>query len=294
MKYRLVELLACPEHPDELLRVMGATISEMFPCSDDFQIPLCSIGCGYLGNWFIDIPASLPEHHRLDCRRCLGNEIESATLDCPICGRVLEIADGVLLSPDPEPSDDFELPPINQKIFNIIEKKISLKPGELVLGLAGIPDSVIEKWCSLGIESLLIENDLSRIIAKHARTCTSGAALTHLINGPVDPGILRDEMFDVLVMTIPITTLSGTPGSIEIIPPLLRKSGRAVVLFPRAASRLKSDEDRKWMYEASIPEGFAGYTRSLFHVGDYDVMILKPGRPASIKDRYPDIELPDK
>src|SRR3970040_956817 len=100
MKFRLIEFLRCPDHPESMLRVRHAQLSDVFPCSNDISSPVCRSGCGLYGNWFADIPGDLPSGYFLDCKRCLSTEIEAGSIVCPDCDFRVDIEEGVLKSGD--------------------------------------------------------------------------------------------------------------------------------------------------------------------------------------------------
>ncbi len=231
MKYRLVELLRCPEHPNTMLRVTGARLSEVFPYSGELSQPVCRSGCGWLGNWFTDIPETLPPHHRFDCRRCMDTEIETAELRCPECGWSLKVVDGVLQGCGSDTCSFEPDVPFNRRAGMLIDKQIALQPGELALVLAPLPGAMLERWSGRGIERLQVELSSEVMLSGRARSCANGQGLVHYLGGPVDLSILRPREFDALILPVPSTRLAGYPEALALIPPLLRQSGRAVLAF---------------------------------------------------------------
>ena len=85
MKYRLMDLLACP-------------ICKHFPLSltvfNTYDIPLpskirkCELYCAYHGGFVNDVGET-------DCRTCYSKEISSGILECPKCGRWFPIEDDI-------------------------------------------------------------------------------------------------------------------------------------------------------------------------------------------------------
>lgn len=280
MKYRLVELLRCPTHPDAMLRVTEASLSDVFPYSGDLQIPVCRSGCAYLGNRFDEVPESLPRQHRFDCRRCLGTEIEKARLTCPECSWSLRVEDGVLHAG--AGTSDANLlgePQIHQRVGSLIEKHLSVEPGGIALILAPLPEALLGKWCSKGIERLHVEVDPEVLQSGRAMSCANGQGMAHFVGGPLDISVLREGMLDGLVMTVPCNRISGFDESFGKAAALLRHSGKAILLYPRYAISPRFARSRFDKYVESLPRAFRDLTVRMIGSQGVDLLLLSHPEP---------------
>ncbi len=280
VKYRLIELLRCPEHPQEILRVTSAHVSEVFPCAFDIQAPICRSGCGLMGNWFSDIPQNLPSSHRLDCRRCFGMEIETAELTCPECGWSLEVEGGVL-GPNgtkgPGSSEpETELP---TKVGLRAEKLLDLHTGDLTLLLASMPEAVFERWGGQGIERLHVEMHPETLAAHRARACAHGQGLAYYLAGPMDISVFRPGQFDSVITMFPTDKLASIEDTLENLPALMRPSGRILMIFDK--KRKGSSTSAKEFLE-SHPEAFGSYRHKVESHRDFDLLLLEPSEPSPV------------
>jgi len=279
MKYRLVELLRCPAHPRAMLRVTGARVSEVFPYSGQLQVPVCRTGCGYLANWFIEIPATLPISHRLDCRRCMGTEIETAELTCPECQWSLKVVDGVIRASggcEKEPEEEAPLP---QGIGGPIDRYLDPQPGEVALILASLPESTLAKWSSRGVERLQVELNPEVMVAGRARCCANGQGMVHYIGGPLDISIFRPGEFDALVVQVPSERVSAFDQALEQIPALLRPSGKAVLVYPHEAAGSHGADDRRERLIRDLPKAFDGLTTRVARATGIDLVMVEHPEP---------------
>lgn len=283
MKYRLVELLRCPSHPDELLRVMGAQVSEVFPYSGEVYPPVCRAGCGLLGNWFDDIPEQLPATHRFDCRRCLGVEIEAARIVCPQCGRALVVSNGVLQPAEVASTENVaQAGTVSPRTAGLIDRLLGLKVGELALVLAPLPPSTLERWGSSGVERLQVELDAETVYAARARSCANGQGLAHHLAGPVDAEALRPGQYDAIVSPVPPDRFSRFAEALGLLPSLLRPSGRALLMFPRLRGERGSGAVRLDRHRESLPESFQGFDARLAVGSHVDMLLMnRPGPSGS-------------
>ncbi len=91
MKYRLLDILACPidkHFPLELI-----VIEEEKPREEKEQIkPVCEKYCGFHRK---DIDELDPTSLAKDCTQCLSREIVKGVLRCPKCGRWFPILEEI-------------------------------------------------------------------------------------------------------------------------------------------------------------------------------------------------------
>jgi hypothetical protein len=288
MKYRLVEMLRCPAHPDLMLRVTGTHLAELFPYGGDVQVPVCRAGCGLLGNWFKDIPESLPTHHRFDCRKCLGTEIETATLRCPDCDWSVQVIDGVLQTyiTNGEPEIRAE-EPLNRKVGPPIEKHLSLQSGEIVLVLAPIPDSMEKKWCNLGVERLRVEVNPEVLHSGRAIACANGQGLSHYLGGPFDTSILRANSLDAIVMPVPTDRVADFTDTLSRLPELLKPSGRAILTYARDPENRKSSKGRHELIMVKLPKSYNHLESHLIEANGTDLLLIKHPTPENGNGKSP-------
>jgi hypothetical protein len=279
MKYRIVELLRCPDHPERMLRVTDAYLSEIFPFSGDLSLPVCRRGCGYLGNWFADIPESLPRTHRIDCRRCMGTEIESAVLTCPVCGWSLIAADGVLQACGDTQCTFADEYALSNRMAGPIEKHLDLHQQQLALVLAPLPDSTVRKWSHEQVERLQVELSSEVMLSGRAKCCANGDGMVHYLGGPLDISILRPEEYDALVATIPTERIAGWPEWFAQVPSLLRKSGRAVLVYPSTPESPRGVVERHNKIRQELPEGFNDLVLKFTEVPGADLLLVEHPEP---------------
>lgn len=280
MKYRLVELLKCPSHPDLMLRVVRAHISDVFPCSGEYSVPICRSGCGYLSNWFTDIPESLPPSHRFDCRRCMGTEIDSAILTCPECRWFLKIEDGVIQTSLKTGSGEVSTEPeFNRKVSSRLEKTLQLKLGDIIFSLISLPDSLNDSWGSMGVERLQVELSNELLAAGRAKSCADGQGMVHFLGGPLDLAILRPGSLDGIVIQIPTERIADYPDSLGSIPDLLRPSGRAILIVEKSHGEAKSRSQRLEEFKVELPASFSDLTLELVASYGFSLFVAKHPEP---------------
>ena len=88
MKYRLLNLLACPHckyFPLELYIIEIKEYDRELPT----EPPLCDLYCGYLSEYLRDIKGEPP------CRECIKKEIVTAVIYCSKCGRWYPVIDEI-------------------------------------------------------------------------------------------------------------------------------------------------------------------------------------------------------
>jgi len=278
MKHRLVELLGCPSHPNQMLRVVRACLSEVFPYSGELRIPQCRSACGLLGNWFDEIPMVLPAANRLNCRRCIGTEIESACLVCPECDFALEVCEGVLMPTEPAPADAQQVERhLAYKAAKAIAEFLELSSGDLVLVLAPLPETMLDHLGCSGVEQVRVELRPETVISHRARSCANGHGLAHYIAGPLDSGILRSGQFDAVVLAIPSAHLIDKPECLERVPDLLRPAGRMVLVMEPEAGKLTKSERVKH-HLANLPASFQRFEPRLSRIAGNDLLMLGPAR----------------
>lgn len=281
MKYRLIELLRCPDHPDAMLRVTSAHVSEIFPCAGNVRTPFCRSGCGLMSNWFADIPQNLPQAHRLDCRRCLGMEIETAALTCPECGSELKVKDGVLTGhTGAESCESDPAPGYPVAIGKLVDKLLNLQPGDITVVLAPLPEETEKTWGESGIERLHIETHTETLLANRARSCANGEGMVHYLGGPLDIDVLRPGQFDAILAAIPTVCFANLPESLDSVPALLRPSGRMLLFFQKEKNRSRAGPEK---YLARLPEVFRKFERRLESTREIDLLLLTPPIPAPVE-----------
>ncbi|AWR97319.1 Trm112 family protein [Acidianus sulfidivorans JP7] len=87
MKYRLMDLLACPickHFPLQLTVIKSRKVER----STDEKKPLCELYCAYKNSNIKDI-------QNPPCDECITYEIEEGVLYCPSCGRWYPIIDDI-------------------------------------------------------------------------------------------------------------------------------------------------------------------------------------------------------
>ncbi len=92
MKYRLLDLLACPVCRDKGFPLEIIVYEEKILENIDTEYdgkPLCRTYCGYLRKYIGELDKPPP------CRECLRREIVKAVLICPRCRRKYYIVDGI-------------------------------------------------------------------------------------------------------------------------------------------------------------------------------------------------------
>jgi hypothetical protein len=236
--------------------------------------PYCRTGCGLLGNWFSDVPPQLPVANRLKCRQCLGIEIEEAQVVCPECGWTIAVENGVLM---PESSkvaldsrEEEHLPIVTGRT---ISRLLGLGEGDLVLILAPLPLTVLEKWECSGVEQVRVELQPEAIVSHRAKSCAESRGVAHYIAGPIEASILRPGEFEAIVATVPCADLADTPGNLDLLPTLLRPSGQMILIFQRTGPRMPLERRIK-SYRDTLPESFSGFNISLTRAGHLDLLHL--------------------
>lgn len=88
MKYRLLDLLACPHcrnFPLELLVLEERRLGEAVRVE---RKPLCELWCSYLRRGVSEVPET-------PCETCMSLEVEVAVLNCSRCRRWYPVVDGI-------------------------------------------------------------------------------------------------------------------------------------------------------------------------------------------------------
>jgi hypothetical protein len=256
-----------------MLRVTDASLSDIFPFSGDIRIPACRSGCGMLGNWFSQIPETLPPHHRFDCRRCFGTEIESGFLTCPECDWKIQIRDGVLEAGDGNPGARAGQD-LNAKVTAAVEKFLDLQPGEIALILAELPESSLNKWCDKNVERLQVEISEEELLSERAISCANGLGMAHFISGPLNLSVIRPDMLDAIILSMSSELIAGGKESLGHIPAMLRPSGRALLIYTRDREKING-ANRLDKYLSGLPEQFRGLDAQLEETAGYDLVIFR-------------------
>ena len=101
MRYRLIELLACPKcGPESPILKCKATQSEKEGVKTDFTKRVCSQWCSFRKQKASEIKplgkkASAKAREGFPCNRCFSEEITTGTLHCKSCGEVYPITRGI-------------------------------------------------------------------------------------------------------------------------------------------------------------------------------------------------------
>jgi len=278
MKYRIVELLKCPDHPESMLRITGVQVSDVFPYPGTLPSPVCRSGCGFLGNWFTEIPDSLPPHHRLDCRRCLGIDIEQGELVCPKCDWRLSITDGILNTGDGGLCVPFK-PEVGLKkrAAAQVDKLLSPQRGELVLEFETLPETLVESWCSSGIEQIQVRCNEESIQDSRARSCARGFCTIYQFNGPLRLEFLRREILDAVIVRVPTLDILDFDTSIGNLLSRLKPSGHALLIYKRGKSDRGNLSDRHESILENLPDVFRKFRTSLTEAyGFYFLHVEQP------------------
>ena len=91
MKYRLLDVLACPIDKHFPLELIG--LEESKPREEKAQSkPFCEKYCGFHARSIEELD---PEELKRDCARCLAKEIIEGVLRCPECGRWFPIIEEI-------------------------------------------------------------------------------------------------------------------------------------------------------------------------------------------------------
>lgn len=280
MKYRLIELLQCPSHPEQMLRVLNPHVSDIFPCAGDYLFPICRMGCGYLSNWFRDIPESLPLEHRFDCRRCMGMEIESAVISCPECGWSLEIQDGVLHSPHVDELAEYQYDHIDiRKTSSTLDKFLKPRPADLVLSLVSLPENLSQKWASEYVERLQVELSDDVLAVSRARSCTDASTLAHFIRGPLDLSIIRKEYLSSLILSAPTDFIADYEVAVQFLPGLMKPSGKIVMILDEMLGNSDLKKAGLEQIKSQLPEPFNGLSMKLINAGGFRLLLIEHPKP---------------
>ncbi len=104
MRYRLLDLLACPmcRHFPLQLVVFKERIGEKAELPG--EPPLCELYCGYRAKRLEELEKAPP------CEECIKRDVEEGLLFCPACGRWYPIMNGIprMLPDDLRPEKEFE------------------------------------------------------------------------------------------------------------------------------------------------------------------------------------------
>ncbi len=96
MKYRLLDILACPECKGWPLKLLIFETKQYEYKILPEETPYCRDYCGLHGRMIKEIDAE-----KLDCRSCVKTEIVSGMLICPKCGRWYPIMEEIpIMLPD--------------------------------------------------------------------------------------------------------------------------------------------------------------------------------------------------
>ena len=94
MKYRLMDIIACPYDKTFPLKLYVFE-EKTYERSLDYPEPYCEEYCEYLKSWIKDLKEKPP------CKECIKKEIVSGILYCPTCKRWYPIMEEIpVLLPD--------------------------------------------------------------------------------------------------------------------------------------------------------------------------------------------------
>jgi len=200
------------------------------------------------------------------------------------------VTDGVLSSwiANDQPSTATEIP-LDKKVGPPIEKSLSLQSGEIVLILATLPDTMVQKWCNIGIERLRVEVDPDILHSGRALACANGQGLSHYLGGPLDTAILRSNSFDAVVMPVPTDRVADFDDALFRLPDLLKPSGRAVLTYSRDPDNKKSPQGRHELMMVKLPESFSHLKSRLIEANNTDLLLIEHPPPENGNDKtHPD------
>ncbi|MCX6647622.1 MAG: hypothetical protein NTY09_14865, partial [bacterium] len=238
--------------------------------------------CGYLSNWFIDIPASLPSPHRFDCRRCMGMEIDSATIKCPVCGWSLDVVDGVLQPEQLEIQEEFQKEPVDIRPAALkIDKFLALQPGEIILNFLTAPDSLTDKWGSENVERLQVELSEEMLAENRAKSCAEARGTVHYLRGPLDLAFLRPESMDAIIVEIQTDHIENHRNEIQILLKLLRLSGKAVLVLSDIDGNSKMKDNLLGKVKSEFRDSFGDLSVKLVHVRQLNMLFIEHPKPES-------------
>lgn len=187
----------------------------------------------------------------------------------------MRVGEGVLIPPtaapdQPRPDES----PISLKIGQTISRLLSPRPGDLALIIAPLPETILDRWGSSGVERVQVDLQAEALISRRARSCANGHGLAHYIEGPLDLDVFRHGQFDQVVISLPSTRLTERTGNLAVVPMLLRSSGRAVLTFSRDGSRANASERIK-TYMENLPGIFEMFKSKLITVQGEDLLLLE-------------------
>lgn len=91
MKYRLLDLLACPIDKAFPLKHYFLKVEKRYP-ERAFERPLCTLYCSLNSKEVRELD---PQALAKDCSRCVSFEITEALLVCPACNRWFPVIDDI-------------------------------------------------------------------------------------------------------------------------------------------------------------------------------------------------------
>ncbi|HEX9744101.1 MAG TPA: Trm112 family protein [bacterium] len=273
MKYRLVEFLQCPDHPEYMLQVRNAELSDVFPCSNSLGSPACRKGCGMYGNWLSEISPYLPVEYLPNCRRCMRVEIEKGELVCPECGWEIRIRDGVLKA-TADVTGHTKGNALNSSEGKAIERILDLHQGETALSFIDLPQRTLETWAASKIERVQVENNQEKLAQDRAASCADSNSLVHYLEGPFNPAIFRAGLFDALVAKVKCESISNSDEAYMRIPELTRMSGRILLIFDCDKASKPVKEESVEEYRGMLPAGFSGLEMSLHRSRSMTMLLL--------------------
>ena len=255
MKFRLLEYLTCPDHPDEFLQLRTGHIAKLFDHESDVSSPACQAYCGLAQGKFEDIP----EYVIPDCKECMGLEIEWGTLRCPECGGFYSMYDGIpVLSkffkegtlPDYEKlavQFDFgksryaefkRTGPVgawaDRREANLLKENIDLEAVESALFLGCASLEVLDLFCGVGVEMIHAGDDPHELLRLRERDILCPRRFAYFTVPSGDLKGFRSESFDLVLTSY---RLYGPKKNewpkLDQLARLLRRSGSVAIILYR-------------------------------------------------------------
>ncbi len=220
MKLRLLEYLACPEHPDDFLQLRRGHVAKLFELGIEVGSPLCRYYCG-LGQGRLE---DLPEGFVPDCQSCISMDIQWGVLTCPVCGGFYGLYEGVPIiskffprGTDPAAdrlaaeynfgasrsmeyrrrgpfasfADRFEA--------NFLAENIDLESINSVLFLGAASGMVLDALCNICIEVVVASEEPHELLRRRDSELLNPSRLEFYLVTGTDLAGIRDDSFDLVV-----------------------------------------------------------------------------------------------
>ncbi len=121
MKYRLLDILACPYCKDEGFPLKLYVIEErIYKERSVSSEPLCELYCGFKSSFIRNLKSKPP------CHECIKHEVVVGVLHCPKCGRWYPVVDEIpRMLPDEyrNPQEEMEF---LRRYYELLPRHVSL------------------------------------------------------------------------------------------------------------------------------------------------------------------------